>query len=57
MRITLMPYVENQFIFRKIENVVKGYRRLDYAEIGGKMPAVFFGGVYYKRTYLFAKSF
>ena len=38
MRVTLVPYVENELILRKIEHLMKGKRKLDRAEIGGEVP-------------------
>ena len=43
MRIGLMPHVEHEFVFRKIENIVQRDDHVHRAEIGGKMPSVFVG--------------
>lgn len=37
---TLVRDVENELVFRRIENIVQGHGRLDHAQIGPKMPAV-----------------
>ena len=36
-----MPYVEDKFVLRKIETIIQRDDYFGYAEIGGKMPAVF----------------
>lgn len=45
VRVTLVPHVEEQFVFGKIEDEVQGKRQFYHAEIGREMPAVFaYGG-------------
>jgi hypothetical protein len=40
MAISLMTDVPNQLIIRRVKDIVKGYRQLDYPQAGRKMPTV-----------------
>ena len=40
MRISLMPYIPNQFVRREMEDTVQRQGQLDGAQTGCEMPAV-----------------
>ena len=46
MRVGLMPHVEEKFILREIENVVKRDGNVYHTEVRRKMPAVFISDLF-----------
>ena len=40
MGVALVRDIENDFVFRGVEDAVQGYGKLDYTEIGADVPAL-----------------
>ena len=56
MRITLMPYVPDDCVARRVENPVQGDGKLDDPKVGGKVSTVRFDGFYDFLSYFFREE-